>query len=141
MFTSFCIQHLEDQCRVSQLFVGLGWVDFDLGVPPSCPAAQPLLPNSHQPNQNRADGGTLKIQVDPTQSTSRWDTLCINSVSYLRLILGLLEVLRLVKVLHPVPLVLLPQSPVAHGPVEWHLLLEAAIKIWKSRIRGKFIIK
>ena len=32
----------------------LGWVDFDLGVPPSCPAGQPLLPNSHQPNQSQA---------------------------------------------------------------------------------------
>ena len=26
----------------------LGWVDFDLNVPPSCLAAQPLLPNSRQ---------------------------------------------------------------------------------------------
>ena len=55
---------------------GLGLVDFDLGVPPSCPAAQlaaqPLLPYSHQTRQN---SGTLKIQVNPTQSTSRWDTL------------------------------------------------------------------
>ena len=25
----------------------LGWVDFDLGVPPSCSAAQPLLPLYH----------------------------------------------------------------------------------------------
>ena len=47
--------------RVSLLLVCLGWVDFDLGVPPSCPAAQPLLPNSHQPRQNWADSGTLKI--------------------------------------------------------------------------------
>ena len=43
-------------------------------VPSSCPAAQPLLPNSHQPRQNRADNGPLKIQVIATQSTSRWDT-------------------------------------------------------------------
>ena len=41
--------------RVSHLLVDLGWVDSDLGVPPSGPAAQPLLPNSHQPRQNRAD--------------------------------------------------------------------------------------
>ena len=40
---------------------GLDLVYFDLGVPPSCP----LLPNSHQPKQNWADSGTLKIQVDP----------------------------------------------------------------------------
>ena len=61
--------------RVSHLLMDLGLVDFDLGVPPSCPAAQPLLPNSHQPKQIRADSGTLKILVNPTQSTSRWDTL------------------------------------------------------------------
>ena len=57
--------------RVPHLLVDLGWVDFDLGVPPSCPLAQPLLPNSNQPRQNWADSGTLKIQVNPTQSTSR----------------------------------------------------------------------
>ena len=32
--------------RVSHLHVDLGCVDFDLGVPPSCPAAQP---NSTKP--------------------------------------------------------------------------------------------
>ena len=52
--------------RVSHLLVDLGLVDFDLGVPPSYPAAQPFLPNSHQPRQNGADSGTLKIQVNPT---------------------------------------------------------------------------
>ena len=45
----------------------LGWVDFDLDGPPSWPAAQPLLPNFHQPKQNWADGGTTKIEVIPTQ--------------------------------------------------------------------------
>ena len=49
---------------------GPGWVDFDLGVTPSCPSTEPLLPNSRQPRQNWAEGGTLKIQVNPTQSTS-----------------------------------------------------------------------
>ena len=51
---------------LQDMLVDLGWVDFDLGVPPCCPAAQPLLPNSHQPRQNWADGGTLKIQVNLT---------------------------------------------------------------------------
>ena len=32
---------------VSHLLVDLDWVDLDLGIPPSCPAAQPLLSNSH----------------------------------------------------------------------------------------------
>ena len=53
----------------------LGWVDFDLGVPPSCLAAQSLLPNFQQPKQNWADSRMLKIQVYPTQSTSRWGIL------------------------------------------------------------------
>ena len=56
--------------RVSQGSCDLGWVDFDFCVPPSCPAAQPLLPNSHQPKQSQADSGTLK-----TQSQLPWDTL------------------------------------------------------------------
>ena len=53
--------------NVSHLLVDMGWVDFDYG------AAQLLLPNSHQPRQNWADSGTLKIQVNPTQSTSTCD--------------------------------------------------------------------
>ena len=38
--------------RVSHLIVDLGWDDFNLGVPTSCPSAQPLLPNSHQTGNN-----------------------------------------------------------------------------------------
>ena len=55
----------------------LGWADFDFCVPPSCRAAQPLLPNSHQPKQNQANSGKLQIQVNKTQSQLTWDTLCI----------------------------------------------------------------
>ena len=47
--------------RVSHLLMDLGWVDFDLGVPPSCPTVRPLLPNFPQPKQNQTDCGTLKI--------------------------------------------------------------------------------
>ena len=36
-------------------------------VSPSCPAAQPALPISHQPRQNQAEGGTAKILVNPTE--------------------------------------------------------------------------
>ena len=50
--------------RASHVLVDLGWVDFDFCVPPSCPAAQPLLPRSHHPKQSRADSGTLEIQVN-----------------------------------------------------------------------------
>ena len=50
-------------------------------VPPSCPAAQPLLPNSHQPKQNWADNGTVKIQVNPTQVRQEMDhPVCLEAV-------------------------------------------------------------
>ena len=32
--------------RVSHLLVDLGWVDFDLGVPPTCPAASAKSPSA-----------------------------------------------------------------------------------------------
>ena len=53
--------------RVNLVVVDLGWVDFDLDVPPFCLAAQPILPNSHLPKQNWAENGTLKIKVNLTQ--------------------------------------------------------------------------
>ena len=53
--------------RVIYLVSHLGWIDFDLDVLPSRPAAQPFLPNSHQPMQNWADSTTMEIQVSPTQ--------------------------------------------------------------------------
>ena len=57
--------------RVSHLLVDLGWDDFDLGVPPSCQAAQPPLPNYHE-----SSPGRIRQTVEnPTQPTSRWDTL------------------------------------------------------------------
>ena len=45
------------------------WVGLTLiwDVPPSCPAAQPVLPIFHQPRQNQAEGGTDKIKVNPTE--------------------------------------------------------------------------
>ena len=44
----------------------LGWVDLDLGVPPS--SAQPLtFAKFPSAMQNRAYSGTLKTQVNPTQ--------------------------------------------------------------------------
>ena len=52
---------------MSHLVMDLGLVDFDLNVPPFCPAAWPLLPNSHQLRHSWADSGTITIQVNPTQ--------------------------------------------------------------------------
>ena len=48
----------------SRTWVGLTLI---LVFHPSCPVVKTLLPNSHQPRQNWADSGTLKIQVNPTQ--------------------------------------------------------------------------
>ena len=39
----------------------LGWVDFDLDVPPSCPIAQPILPDSNLPKQKWADSGMTRV--------------------------------------------------------------------------------
>ena len=49
--------------RVNRQVSVLGWVDFDLDVPLILPAAQPVLPLSHQPKQDQADGGIAKIKV------------------------------------------------------------------------------
>ena len=60
------------------------WVGLTLiwEVPPSCPAAQPVLLISHQPRQNQAEGGKAKIKVNPTEvhqemchpvSNIKWD--------------------------------------------------------------------
>ena len=58
---------------MSHQVVDLGLVEFDLSVPPSCTAAQPLLPSSHWPRHNWADNGTFKLQFNPTQSMTRWE--------------------------------------------------------------------
>ena len=55
-------------CHPVHLLLDLGWVDFDLGAPPSWPAAQRLGPNFHLLRQNWADSGTTNIKVNPTQS-------------------------------------------------------------------------
>ena len=58
-----------------------GLVDCDLGVLPSCLAAQPLLPTSHQPKQNWADDGTTQFIVNPTQVSEQMN----NPVCYVEL--------------------------------------------------------
>ena len=47
-------------------------------VPLSCPAAQPLLPTSHQPKQNQVEGGTAKIKVNPSQLSEQMDHPVLN---------------------------------------------------------------
>ena len=57
------------------LWVGLTLICY---VPPSCPAAQPVLPISHQPKQNQAEGGTAEIKLNPTQLSKQMDHPVIN---------------------------------------------------------------
>ena len=53
---------------MTHLLANLGWVDLDLGFSTILPkGAQPVLPISHQPGQNQAEGGTEKIKVNPTE--------------------------------------------------------------------------
>ena len=52
------------------MVVHLGWVGFDLNVPPCCPAAQQIQPNSHLPKHNLAGSGMTQIYVNQTQSTT-----------------------------------------------------------------------
>ena len=52
---------------VDLVWVGLGWVDYDFGVPPSCPAVQLLLPRQTVEHK----------KIKSTRSSSRWDTLYI----------------------------------------------------------------
>ena len=67
-----------DKCRISTTRRSISWptsVGLTLiwGVPPSCPAAQPVLPISHQPRQNQAEGGTAKNKVNPTEVRQEMD--------------------------------------------------------------------
>ena len=48
--------------RVTLVVAYLGCVYLDLDVPSPCPHTQPVLPNSHLPNQNPADSGTSKFK-------------------------------------------------------------------------------
>ena len=61
--------------RATLVVVDLGWVDFDSDVPSSCPAAQPVLPNPHWPQQNREDIGTSKYKSTQPRSATTSVTL------------------------------------------------------------------
>ena len=54
-----------------------------MDVPPSCPPVQPVLPISHQPKQNQAEGVTAKIKVNPTEVRQEMD---LPTFSYFSLI-------------------------------------------------------
>ena len=64
----------------------VGWLTLICNVPPFGPAAQPLLPISHQPKQNQAEGGTNKIEVNPTQLSDQMDhpVVCLISGIHFR---------------------------------------------------------
>ena len=63
----------------------LGWVDFDSDVPSSCPAAQPVLPNPHWPQQNQADIGTSKNKSTQPRSATTSVTLYVH---YIYMLMG-----------------------------------------------------
>ena len=56
----------------SVTWVGLGWVGFDLDVPPTFPAAQTILPYSYLPKQSQTGSGMFKIKVNPTHVTNHY---------------------------------------------------------------------
>ena len=65
---------------MGHLLRDLGWVDFDLDAAPSCPAAQPILPNSNLSKQNQLDSGTAKIKVNPAQLSEQMHRPVLRSV-------------------------------------------------------------
>ena len=48
----FNLKGIENLYRVGLVVWHFGWLDFDVDVPPFCPAAQPIQPYSHLPKQN-----------------------------------------------------------------------------------------
>ena len=50
---------------VPHLVVDLGWINFDLSVPPTHPTAKLLLSNYHQLRKSWANSGAIKIHLKP----------------------------------------------------------------------------
>ena len=61
---------VQGSSRVGLVAMAMGWVDFDLNVPPGCPAAQPIQPNSQFAQAQLLGSGVIKIKVNQTQSTT-----------------------------------------------------------------------
>ena len=68
--------------RVIHRLPELGLVDCDLGVPPSYPAAQPLLPYSHGPRQNWANSATLRIKVNPVHEQMQHPVFSLDLLAF-----------------------------------------------------------
>ena len=61
--------------RVSHLLVDLGWIDFDLGVPPSCLAASAKFPLAHA-EPGRQVNTQNQSQPNPVhEQMGVWDTM------------------------------------------------------------------
>ena len=60
------------------------WVGLTLicYVSPSCTASWPLLPNSNQPKQNQADGGTAKNQSQINPAIRPYAPTCISNLTF-----------------------------------------------------------
>ena len=63
----------QSKYRVFRQLADLGWIDI-WDVLPYCPVAQPILPKSHLPKQNKAHSGTAKIKVNPTKVKTCYET-------------------------------------------------------------------
>ena len=61
---SGCVYEIVALYRVTYLLVALGWVDFDLGVPPSCP---PALAASAKFPSAKAESGRQWNTQNPSQ--------------------------------------------------------------------------
>ena len=71
IWTQFLSTRIMNLYRVSHLLVDLGWVDGCSTIYPNQQAPSAKFP----PAQVKISRGTLKIKVNKTQSTNRFDTL------------------------------------------------------------------
>ena len=60
----FYLLKFPHYCRGSNMLVDRSWADFGLGVPLSCRAPKPLLPNTNQPKHcNKSKSTQLKWYI------------------------------------------------------------------------------
>ena len=90
------------------------WVVFDLICPPSSPAAQPVLPISHQPKQNQA------VRLEQTKSKSTQPSY----PSRCPFLFGILPYF----IAWPYP-----ESVALTCPISWQFMVQTSMK-WRSRL-------
>ena len=67
--------HFDNICKVGHLCSDVqGCVDFDLGCSTTfCSTAKSVLPISHPPKQNLAEGGNFQVKVNQIQQSEQMD--------------------------------------------------------------------